>query len=82
MPVGDPTCFGLIGRVGDHHNVPWTSRDYHLSVPCKRAACPANRADSCIMASAIRIGANGVCETGSDLIALTPKPAPRPLDGD
>ena len=70
----------------------WTSRDYNIEVPCDRATCPANirhripnysLPGTCMMPSAIKIGANGVCKTGQDLIDREePKPPQRPLDGD
>lgn len=81
---------GLMGRVGkgDHG---WTSRDYNISVPCFRLTCPANSqhvcASSaahpiCVMPSAIKIGANGICKTGQDLIDAKPPVTPKKIDGD
>lgn len=75
--------YGLIGRVGGHHNVPWSSRDYHLEVSCAYERCPANRGGFCSMPSAIAIGADGKCATGQDLIKLDQKSkVSRKIDGD
>ena len=71
----------------------WTSRDYNIDVPCQRTTCPANirhkipgssREAICMMPSAIKIGANGICITGQNLIDeenREQKPPQKP-DGD
>ncbi len=84
---------GLMARIGKGSHG-WTSRDYNVEVPCDRVTCPANsgvRMPSakyqtiCMMPSAIKIGANGICKTGQDLVdeeAAKPKPPPVKPDGD
>lgn len=61
----------------------FTSRDYNIDVPCERMTCPANNTlkKTCIMPSAIRIGADGKCKTGQDLVDAQTKRVLKP-DGD
>lgn len=78
----------LMGRIGKGGHG-WTSRDYNVDIPCKCTTCPNNigkkiQRDNpyCMMPSAIKINAAGVCQTGLDLKAEeTPKPL-KPVDGD
>lgn len=80
---------GLMGRIGKGSHG-WTSRDYNIDVPCKRITCPANSGVKmpssscliCMMPSAIKIGANGICETGQKLIDEQPPEKPKKPDGD
>jgi len=81
---------GLMGRTGKGPHG-WTSRDYNVDIPCDRITCPANSrhklpssqlAPMCMMPSAIKINARGVCETGQDLIDGQEPPEPVKTDGD
>lgn len=77
-----------MGRIGKGSHG-WTSRDYNIDVPCERLTCPANSGCKmasnhtiCMMPSAIKIGANGICKTGQKLIDEQPPQTPKKVDGD
>lgn len=85
--VEQERSMSIKGRIGKGSHG-WTSRDYNIDVPCNRVTCPANSGylhrakNCCMMASAIKINAAGLCQTGEDLIkSQPPKPTKRP-DGD
>ena len=57
------------GLMYDKTKGPFWSRDYSLeNIPCGIKKCPANRDGKCIMPSCIKIGENGICETGEKYI--------------
>lgn len=59
-------------RPYDYDGADWVSRDYALVVPCEMAKCPINRDGHCGMPSSIKIGADGHCKTGKDLVSNSP----------
>lgn len=89
-PPEETMTHGIMGRTGKGPHG-WTSRDYNIEVPCRRTTCPANTRHKipgsllpaiCMMPSAIKINAAGVCQTGQDLIDDEKPQAPRKPDGD
>lgn len=85
----EETVKGLMGRIGKGSHG-WTSRDYNIDVPCNRITCQANsgvkmpsaKTTICMMPSAIKINAAGICATGQKLIDEQEPPTPMKVDGD
>lgn len=69
---------------GRHPHRPHVSRDYDAVMPCLASHCPANNKlrHTCMMPSAVKIGADLKCKTGENLVATMPQGTRRPVDGD